>query len=57
MKLVAAAAAAVVAAAVAAAGQAEVIRQLYLVSVLAVALSGPLADIAESKSKVAEVEA
>ena len=59
MKLVAAVVVVVVAAAVAvaAAGQAEVIRQLYLVSVPAVALSGPLADIAESKSKVAEVEA
>lgn len=41
----------------AAAGEAEVIHPLYLVFVPAIAWSGPLADIAELKSKVAEVEA
>ena len=47
----------VVVAAAVAAGEAEVIPWLYLASAPAIALSDPLADTAESRSKVAEVEA
>ena len=49
--------AAVVVAAAVAAGEAEVIPWLHLASAPAIALSDPLADTAESRSKVAEVEA
>ena len=41
----------------AAAGEAEAILRLYLVSVPAIASSDPVADTAESRSKVAEVGA